>query len=659
MAGAKWSIGRPSLGRFGKRPFFAIALPLRAASGAVAAVLVGPTFPSDDNLFGELEQAKIGKTGYYVVWSPKHHLIVSATDKSRILQTLPAKGENALLDRRIEGGYEGPGITRNSHGTEMLTVARYIRSTGWLVVAAIPTREAFAPIETLKRQIYLAALLISVAVMALLRFVLARQLAPLEDAARAMRRMSTGEEAFAPIPVARQDEIGQLVANFNELVAGRKATEQQIEFLAYHDALTGLPNRLLVRDRLRQATAYADRTRSRVALIFLDLDNFKTINDSLGHFVGDTLLKTAANRLRECVRDTDTISRQGGDEFLILIPDLPDADAVAPEIDKLMGRLQEPFAADGHELSTTGSIGVAIYPDDGGDFDTLLKKADMAMYRAKDAGRNAYRFFDEQMNVEALEQLAIRNGLRRALEHGEFVLHYQPQIDLGSGRVVGAEALIRWNNPERGMIPPGRFIAIAEDNGLIVPIGEWVMNEACRQAAAWKNSGFSDVAVAVNLSAVQFKRSDVERTVTRALEASGLDPSLLELELTESLLIRDTESVLATVTRLKRLGVRLSIDDFGTGYSSLSYLTRFSVDKLKIDQSFICDLASDPEDAAIVRAIIQMARSLGLRTLAEGVEAEGMLEHLRLFRCDEAQGYHFARPMPAAEFSDYLRSSRL
>ncbi len=437
-------------------------------------------------------------------------------------------------------------------------------------------------------------------------------------------------------------------------ITGRKAAERQIEFLAYHDALTGLPNRLLVQDRFEQARANADRGRHKVALLFLDLDNFKTINDSLGHAVGDTLLKQIAARLGECVRDTDTVSRQGGDEFLVVLPELSDVDATAPVLVKTMERLQDPFHADGHELSTSVSIGITVYPDDGADFDTLLKKADMAMYRAKDAGRNAYRFFDEQMNVEAVEHLSMRNGLRKAVERGEFVLHYQPQIDLASGAVVGAEALIRWNHPELGMILPGRFIPVAEESGLIVPIGEWVMHEACRQGGNWTKAGLPELRISVNLSAVQFKRGNVEQMVISALEASGFDPALLELEITESILIQNVESVLDTVKRLKRLGVKLSIDDFGTGYSSLSYLKRFAVDKLKIDQSFVRDLGVDPDDASIVRAIVQMARSLNLRTIAEGVETREILEHLRIFKCDEGQGYYFARPMPAEEFTGYV-----
>jgi EAL domain-containing protein (putative c-di-GMP-specific phosphodiesterase class I) len=304
-------------------------------------------------------------------------------------------------------------------------------------------------------------------------------------------------------------------------------------------------------------------------------------------------------------------------------------------------------------------MGVAVYPDDGADFDTLLKKADAAMYKAKEAGRNTYRFYTGQMNTDALEHLRVRSGLRQALEQGQFVLHFQPQIDLASGRPVGAEALIRWQHPELGMLPPARFIGIAEDTGMIVPIGEWVLREACRQAAAWrKSSGMSDLVCAVNLSAPQFKRGNLEKSVASALAESGLDPACLELELTESILLQDTDNVLATVRRIKQIGVKLSIDDFGTGYSSLSYLKRFAVDKLKIDQSFVRGMADDPNDAAIVRAIIQMAHSLGLKTIAEGVEDERLRSLLLMHRCDEAQGYHFARPMPVAELLRYLSVPR-
>ncbi len=437
-------------------------------------------------------------------------------------------------------------------------------------------------------------------------------------------------------------------------ITGRRLAEQRIEFLAYHDPLTGLPNRLLLEDRLQQALAQAGRNGNGLALVFLDLDNFKKINDSLGHAAGDALLKEVAARLKRCVRDSDTISRQGGDEFVLILRELRSGDACLPVLGKIMETLQEPILAEGNELSTSASIGVALYPQDGADFETLRKKADMAMYRAKEAGRNTYRFFDMAMDDEAMEHLRMRSGLHRALERQEFVLHYQPQIELDSGRVIGAEALLRWQHPEFGLVAPGRFIPVAEESGLIVPIGAWVLQEACRQAAAWQRAALPPLVMAVNLSAVQFRRGGIEDTVLQALVGAGLQPDRLELELTETILLQNVEQVLATVQRLKQLGLKLSIDDFGTGYSSLSYLKRFDIDKLKIDQSFIRDLASDPDDAAIVRAIIQMAHSLDLRTIAEGVETPDLLAQLRAFGCDEAQGYHYARPMPAAEFERYL-----
>ncbi len=455
--------------------------------------------------------------------------------------------------------------------------------------------------------------------------------------------------------VARVDEgcFGALVGRD---ITERKQAEDKANFLAHYDALTRLPNHLLLRDRLNQAIVFADRGTMKLALMVVDLDRFKTINDSLGRSVGDRLLVEVAKRLSACARDTDTVCRQGGDEFLILLPNLADSEASVTFLGALMNNLLDPFHIDGKELAMSVSVGIALYPDDGTDFESLQKKAEMAMYRAKDAGRNTYRFFNEEMNDEAVERLAMNVGLRRGLELGQFALCYQPQFEIASGTLIGAEALLRWNHPELGLVLPGRFISVAEESGLIVPLGDWVLREACREAARWQQPGMLELVVAVNLSALQFKRGDIEQSVTQALEESGLDPGRLELELTESILIGDTENVLATVKRLKLMGVKLSIDDFGTGYSSLSYLKRFEVDKLKIDQSFIRDLATDSEDAAIVRAVIQMARSLGLRTIAEGVESKQVLDHLRIYHCDEAQGYFQGRPMPADAFMAYMVS---
>lgn len=437
-------------------------------------------------------------------------------------------------------------------------------------------------------------------------------------------------------------------------VTERKLAEERARYLSYHDAVTGLPNQLLLQDRLQQAIMFSARAGTKVALLLVDLDRFKTINDILGYNMGNRLLVEVGKRLSRLLPGTDTVCRQGGDEFLLLLTEHPEPDAVGAFLLELIARFAEPFQIDGQELTTSVSVGAAIYPEDGADFETLLKKADMAMYRAKEAGRNTYRFFSEEMNSDTVDLITLHTGLRRALETGQFVLHYQPQIDIISGALIGAEALIRWHHPELGMVPPGRFIPVAEETGLIVEIGDWVLREACREAAKWRQAGMFEPVVAVNLSALQFKRGDIESSVVRALTGSGIEPGMLELELTESILIRDTDNVLATVQRLKQMGIKLSIDDFGTGYSSLSYLKRFRVDKLKIDQSFIRDLASDAEDAAIVRAVIQMARSLGLLTIAEGVETQRVLELLRLYHCDEVQGYFIARPMPADEFMAYI-----
>ena len=452
-------------------------------------------------------------------------------------------------------------------------------------------------------------------------------------------------------------DLGGLMAAAIRDMTEHHASARHIEFLAHHDALTGLANRAVMESRFEQAVADAARAGTQVALMFLDLDSFKTINDSLGHPVGDALLKEVALRLDRFARASDIVSRQGGDEFLVVFTGLADGADVTLAADRLVQDFKAPFEVDGHEISTSFSIGVAVYPQDGADFATLLKKADIAMYQAKAAGRDTYRLFGDHMDVEALSKHRIRNALPQAIERSEFALHFQPQIDLASGRVIGAEALLRWVHPELGFVPPIEFIPVAEESGLIVPIGEWVLDEACRQAVAWQVPGRAPLSVAVNISAVQFARGDLEDTVRRALAASGLAPQLLELELTESILIRNVDSVLATVTRLKRLGVTLSIDDFGTGYSSLTYLKRFAVDKLKIDQSFIRDLVSDPDSAAIVRAIVQMAQSLNLKTVAEGIEDEHVMAHLRAIACDQGQGYGIARPMPGPALLEFLETA--
>ncbi len=456
------------------------------------------------------------------------------------------------------------------------------------------------------------------------------------------------------------DESGKLTGfqGIDRDITERRSAEARIEFLAHHDALTGLPNRVLLRDRFQHALAVAERTRARVAMLFLDLDNFKVVNDTLGHAAGDQLLLSVVGRLSDCVRDSDTISRQGGDEFILLLNEIPDLERAEHIAGHILSKLAEPVEIDGHVLNASCSIGIAVYPEDGKTFDDLLQKADAAMYNAKGAGRNTYRFYDEQMNLQAHEHLLLQNRLYQALFRAEFYLQYQPQLDIDSGRVIGVEALLRWNSPDLGEVTPDRFIPVAEGSGLIVPIGAWVMEEACRQAQALRQAGWPDLTMSVNLSALQFRRAGLIETVAGALERSQLPPHLLELELTESILLQDVDNTLETVQQLKALGVKLSIDDFGTGYSSLSYLKRFAVDKLKIDQSFVRDINSDPDDAAIVRAVIQLARSLRLATIAEGVETQGQLEFLRAEGCREIQGFLFSRPLLPPALKTFLQERR-
>ncbi|HEX5329120.1 sensor domain-containing protein [Sulfuricurvum sp.] len=454
--------------------------------------------------------------------------------------------------------------------------------------------------------------------------------------------------------VAERDDTGAIIGALaiGHNITKRSMIEKQIEHMAHHDALTGLPNRVLAQDRMEQTITSAKRHENKAALIFIDLDGFKTINDSLGHSVGDAMLQSVASRLKECIRESDTLSRQGGDEFLLILPDINDKEDVIAIADKLIHAFEQPFALQNHLLSASASIGIAIYPDHGDSFESLLKSSDTAMYKAKESGKNTYRCFTRAMNQNITGQFKILSDLKSALKNNEFILHYQPQIDLSTNTITGVEALIRWNHPHLGMIPPMSFIPIAEESGLIVPIGEWVIEEACRQAAYWHSNGIT-INVAVNTSAMQFKRGNLEIVVKNALKLSGLNPRFFELELTESTMMHNIESTLQSVQSLKALGIQLSIDDFGTGYSSLAYLKRFAVDKLKIDQSFIRDLMQDQEDVVIVSTIIQMAKNLNLKTIAEGVENQEVLNILQRFKCDEVQGYHFAKPLEASEFEHF------
>jgi diguanylate cyclase (GGDEF)-like protein len=438
-----------------------------------------------------------------------------------------------------------------------------------------------------------------------------------------------------------------------ELAAG------EIEHLAYHDALTGLPNRPLFMDRLIVAVAQANRAGTNLAVFFLDLDRFKDINDSLGHSVGDTLLKAVAERMRRCVREGDTVARFGGDEFTLLIPRINSIEDTAKIAQKVIDALHVPFVIHERELFVTASVGVGIYPSDGLDPETLVRNADTAMYRAKDQGRDGYQLYAPAMNARALERLALENMLRKAISQEELVLYYQPQID-ASSRVVGVEALVRWRHPEMGLLSPGDFIGVAEMSGLIIPIGDWTLHTACRQLKAWQRQRRLDdeFTVAVNLSARQFQQPNLVKAIREVVEETEISPSSLEIEITESNAMQNAENTIYTLRELKDLGIRISMDDFGTGYSSLNYLKRFPIDTLKLDQSFVRDVATDPSDAAIVSAVIQMAHSLDLKVVAEGVETREQLEFLRRQRCDIFQGFLFAPPLPTERLETYLAERR-
>ncbi|HET8711152.1 MAG TPA: EAL domain-containing protein [Spongiibacteraceae bacterium] len=469
---------------------------------------------------------------------------------------------------------------------------------------------------------------------------------------------SNGESFYAAATFHRiEDRHGKalqivaLLEDISDRVSYREHLFQQANF----DRLTSLPNRSLATDRLAQAINSAERHQRSLTVMLVDLDRFKLVNDSLGHHTGDALLVEAAQRLRHCVREEDTVARVGSDEFLILLINQRTASDAALVAHKILGGIAQPFFIDGREFNLTASIGITVYPDDGTTVGDLLRNADTAMHIAKQQGNNTYHFFTAEMNQRALDRLNVETHLRHAIERNELSLHYQPLINLENGAVVGMEALLRWRNEELNNPPPDRFISIAEETGLILPIGQWVLHEACRQAAAWQKEGLAQLRVAVNISSRQFVGNHIVHAVEAALQTSGLQPQLLELEITEGLLLNDSPQTHRTLERLKKLGVRLSLDDFGTGFSSLNYLRRYNFDVLKIDRSFISDLEHKPEAAGLVKTIISMAHSLGMEVIGEGVENATQAEFIRDGECHLGQGYFYAKPLPAHEFGNWLK----
>jgi diguanylate cyclase (GGDEF)-like protein/PAS domain S-box-containing protein len=437
-------------------------------------------------------------------------------------------------------------------------------------------------------------------------------------------------------------------------ITQRKEAQERIEHLAHYDALTALPNRVLLADRIRVAIAHADRYSHRLALLFVDLDRFKLVNDSLGHEIGDKLLKIVAERMQSSVRQADTISRVGGDEFVVLLSQIDSLEDAAQVARKINVTLSQPHQIEGHELMVSASVGISIYPDNAKDASSLMRNADSSMYCAKEAGRNRYQFYSMELTSRATERLSLERDLRGAVERNEIFAVYQPQVELSTMRVIGAEALMRWRHPKRGLVPPASFIPVAEDTGLILPLGEHVLRESCLEARRWCDRYDIAVGVAVNVSAVQFRQEDFIDVVLRVLEETGLAAERLELEVTESVVMQGVESVIQKMRTLNAKGIKVAIDDFGTGYSSLSYLRQFVADRLKIDRSFVCDLPGNPDAEAIVRAVVAMGRSLGLRVVAEGVETKAQARFLQSIECDEGQGYLYAKPMAVNEFEAWL-----
>ena len=439
-----------------------------------------------------------------------------------------------------------------------------------------------------------------------------------------------------------------------EDITERKRYQAELEFQATHDALTGLPNRGLLEDRLRQAIGYAHRNGSLVAVAFIDLDRFKVINDSLGHGSGDEVLMRVSRRIRGALREIDTVARQGGDEFVVVLAEQPTVESVVAVVERIIEEVAQPVTIDGRELYVTCSVGIALYPTDGGDVTTLLRNADAAMFSAKERGRNSFQFYAPNMNALALERLAMEGSLRRATEREEFEVHYQPRVDIRSKQIVGMEALVRWRDAELGFVPPAKFIPVAEEANLINQIGEQVLRAACRQAREWVDLGFDGLSVSVNLSARQFRQGHLVSTIESALAESGLEAERLELELTESTIMGHGQEFVGMLADLKKLGVRVAIDDFGTGYSNLSYLSRFPIDSLKIDRSFVSEVATDQQHALLAKAVISLGHSLRLKVVAEGVETAEQLDFLRHHGCDEVQGYFFSKPVPPEEFTRML-----
>lgn len=784
---AKTRVSEPVIGKKLRAPVVSMAAPIRDSQGKVVGSVVGVTDLSKPNFLDKVTQNRYGKAGGYIIAAPKYRLIVTATDKTRIMTAFPAPGVNRLFDRYMQG-FEGSGSVVDAGGVAVLSAAKQVPAAGWVLVVRIPSEEVFTPLREIQRRVLLASLILTLLVGALIWWLLRRQFSPMLAAANTLANLSGSHLNPHPLLITSHDEIGELIGSFNGLletlvqrednlkeserllkesqnIAGlgsyvldiatglwtssevldrlfgidasyirsvpgwealihpddrammdryfreqvigqrqifdkdyrivrcgdqaerwvhglgklefdsegrpltmhgtiqditeRKQAESEIQNLAFSDPLTGLPNRRLLMDRLEQAQAATFRNGQQDALMFIDLDYFKTLNDTLGHDKGDSLLKQIAQRLTACVRDVDTIARLGGDEFVVLLQELSSSRLEAARYAqnvaaKVLAVLGQPYDIDGHGHHSTASIGVTLF---GGaereSAEEPVKRAELAMYEAKAAGRNTLRFFRPEMETAVTNRATLEAELREAVASGQFFLEYQPQAAYDF-RLSGAEALLRWQHPERGLVAPAEFIPIVEADGLILPLGRWVLETACKQLAAWAaRPEMSHLVMAVNVSARQFRQPDFVEEVATILHANGAKPERLRLELTESVLVDNVEDVIVKMNALRAMGVGFSLDDFGTGYSSLSYLKRLPLDELKIDQGFVRDILTDPDDAAIAKMVVALADSLGLSVIAEGVETEAQRAFLAGLGCHNYQGYLFSRPLPIDEFEAF------
>ena len=788
MDTARPMVGKPVISAFAKGAIINIAVPIKNRKNEVVGVLVGTNQIIDNNFLNDVLPSKLQADGDIHVISDKAGIYVSSTDPSKIMQPLSSAGGKTVYDRYRQG-YEGSGISVDSQGVESLNSAKRVASTGWLVVASLPTELAFKSVESLEKVIYKDAGLAAVIIAALFWLFLHSQISPLGRSAGTIDAMTAGREPLRPLPLEGGKEIRLLIDSFNRLqehiqqqqnalqareeqiqvaasvfegtseavlissaenrivsvnrafckmtgyveaelvgqdprllqsgrhglsyykemwaalhnvgqwhgeiwnrrkngeiyparitisvlfdeagkvlryiaitadITSRKKSEDEINSLAFYDPLTELPNRRLLLDRLRQAMATSARSEKHGALLFIDLDNFKSLNDTLGHDIGDLLLQQVGRRLLACVREGDTVGRLGGDEFVVMLEELSkdpiEASSQAEVVgDKILAALNQAYQLADFQHHSTPSIGVVIFVDHRETVDELMKRADLAMYQAKAAGRNNLRFYDPQMQVVIMARMALETDLREAVAQGQFVLHYQAQV-ADTGKMTGAEVLLRWQHPQRGMVPPGEFIALTEETGLILKLGRWVLETACQQLAAWSlQPDMAHLTIAVNVSARQFHHREFVHQVAAILDLTGANPERLKLELTESLLVHDIEDVNTKMTSLKAKGVSFSLDDFGTGYSSLSYLKQLPLDQLKIDQSFVRDILTDPNDAAISKMVISLAESMGLEVIAEGVETEAQRDFLAHQGCRAYQGYLISRPLPLNEFEAFVR----